>query len=63
MRVSALYQKKQPVISMEFFPPWYQAASELISFIKSHYDFTLGCAGYSEGHIEGKNVNGLYGNE
>lgn len=31
MRVSTLYQKKQPVISMEFFPPRNQAASEKFS--------------------------------
>ncbi len=27
-------------------------ASDIISFIKKNYDFTIGCAGYPEGHIE-----------
>jgi len=27
-------------------------ASDLIAFIKSNYEFSLGCAGYPEGHIE-----------
>ncbi len=27
-------------------------ASDMIEFIKKRYDFTLGCAGYPEGHIE-----------
>ncbi len=31
-------------------------ASELIAFIKKHYDFTLGCAGYPEGHIEAQSL-------
>lgn len=33
-------------------PDSFSYASELIAFIKKHYDFTLGCAGYPEGHIE-----------
>ena len=31
-------------------------ASDMISFIKKHYDFTLGCAGYPEGHIEAESL-------
>lgn len=31
-------------------------ASELIGFIKEHYDFTLGCAGYPEGHVEAESI-------
>jgi methylenetetrahydrofolate reductase (NADPH) len=31
-------------------------ASEMISFIKQRYDFTLGCAGYPEGHVEAKSL-------
>jgi methylenetetrahydrofolate reductase (NADPH) len=31
-------------------------ASEMIAFIKKHYDFTLGCAGYPEGHIEAESL-------
>lgn len=33
-------------------PESFSYASELISFIKQRYDFTLGCAGYPEGHTE-----------
>jgi methylenetetrahydrofolate reductase (NADPH) len=33
-------------------PESFGHASELIAFIKGRYDFTLGCAGYPEGHIE-----------
>jgi methylenetetrahydrofolate reductase (NADPH) len=31
-------------------------ASDMITFIKKHYDFTLGCAGYPEGHIEAQSL-------
>ncbi|WP_299983730.1 methylenetetrahydrofolate reductase [NAD(P)H] [Desulfobacula sp.] len=40
----------------ESHPDSFSYASELISYIKSHYDFTLGCAGYPEGHIESKDI-------
>ena len=33
-------------------PDSFAHASDLIGFIKSNYDFTLGCAGYPEGHVE-----------
>lgn len=33
-------------------PERFSYASEMIAFIKKHYDFTLGCAGYPEGHIQ-----------
>ena len=33
-------------------PDSFPHASDLIGFIKSNYDFTLGCAGYPEGHVE-----------
>jgi methylenetetrahydrofolate reductase (NADPH) len=36
-------------------PQSFSYASEMIAFIKKRYDFTLGCAGYPEGHIEAKN--------
>lgn len=32
-------------------------ASEMIAFIKSHYDFCLGCAGYPEGHIQAESLD------
>jgi methylenetetrahydrofolate reductase (NADPH) len=38
-------------------PESFSYASELISFIKSHYDFTLGCAGYPEGHVEAESLD------
>ncbi len=38
-------------------PDSFSYASELIAFIKSNYDFTLGCAGYPEGHIEAENLD------
>lgn len=37
-------------------PKSFSYASEMIGFIKSRYDFTLGCAGYPEGHIEAKSL-------
>jgi len=33
-------------------PDSFSYASDLIAFIKKHFDFTIGCAGYPEGHIE-----------
>ena len=33
-------------------PKSFAHASDLIAFIKNHYDFNLGCAGYPEGHVE-----------
>jgi methylenetetrahydrofolate reductase (NADPH) len=33
-------------------PQSFAHASDLIAFIKRRYDFTIGCAGYPEGHIE-----------
>ncbi len=32
-------------------------ASEMIAFIKKKYDFTLGCAGYPEGHLEAESLD------
>ncbi len=37
-------------------PDSFSYASEMIAFIKEHYNFTLGCAGYPEGHIEAVNL-------
>jgi len=37
-------------------PDSFSYASEMIAFIKESYDFTLGCAGYPEGHIEAKSL-------
>ena len=35
-------------------PKSFAHASDLIAFIRAHYDFDLGCAGYPEGHLEAK---------
>ncbi len=37
-------------------PRSFAYASEMIAFIKKRYDFTLGCAGYPEGHVEAKSL-------
>jgi len=37
-------------------PDGFAHASDLISFIRKRYDFTLGCAGYPEGHIEAQSL-------
>lgn len=37
-------------------PDSFSYASEMISFIKKNYDFTLGCAGYPEGHIQAESL-------
>lgn len=37
-------------------PESFSYASDLISFIKKNYPFTLGCAGYPEGHIEAESL-------
>jgi methylenetetrahydrofolate reductase (NADPH) len=38
-------------------PDAFQYASEMIAFIREHYDFTLGCAGYPEGHIDATSLD------
>ncbi|MGE0085503.1 MAG: methylenetetrahydrofolate reductase [NAD(P)H] [Desulfococcaceae bacterium] len=37
-------------------PKSFSYAADMISFIKKHYDFALGCAGYPEGHIEAQSL-------
>ena len=37
-------------------PDTFHYASEMIDFIKQRYDFTLGCAGYPEGHLEAESL-------
>lgn len=37
-------------------PDSFSYASDLIAFIKENYDFTLGCAGYPEGHVEAQSL-------
>lgn len=37
-------------------PQRFSYASDMIAFIKKHYDFTLGCAGYPEGHIQAESL-------
>ena len=37
-------------------PDSFPYASDVITFIKERYDFTLGCAGYPEGHIEAESL-------
>ena len=38
-------------------PDSFSYASDMISFIKARYDFTLGCAGYPEGHVEAESID------
>ena len=38
-------------------PDSFNYASDMISYIKGNYDFTLGCAGYPEGHIDAKSLD------
>ncbi len=38
-------------------PDSFSYASEMIAFIKKRYDFTLGCAGYPEGHPEAESFD------
>ncbi|MBS3733145.1 MAG: methylenetetrahydrofolate reductase [Desulfobacterales bacterium] len=37
-------------------PESFSYACDLIAFIRDRYDFTLGCAGYPEGHIEAESL-------
>ena len=37
-------------------PDSFSYASEMINFIKKRYDFTIGCAGYPEGHLEAESL-------
>ncbi len=37
-------------------PDSFTYAAGLIAFIKDRYDFTLGCAGYPEGHVEAQSL-------
>ncbi len=37
-------------------PESFSYASEMIEFIKEQYNFTLGCAGYPEGHIDAESL-------
>ena len=37
-------------------PDSFSYASEMIAFIKERYNFTLGCAGYPEGHIQAESL-------
>lgn len=37
-------------------PDSFSYASDMIRFIKERYDFTLGCAGYPEGHLEAESL-------
>lgn len=38
-------------------PESFDYASDMIGFIKDRYDFTLGCAGYPEGHLEAESLD------
>jgi len=38
-------------------PESFSYASDMIGFIKDRYDFTLGCAGYPEGHVEADSLD------
>ncbi len=37
-------------------PDSFSYASDVIAFIKKRYDFTLGCAGYPEGHVDSESL-------
>jgi methylenetetrahydrofolate reductase (NADPH) len=37
-------------------PGSFSYASDIIAFVKKHYNFCLGCAGYPEGHIEAESL-------
>jgi methylenetetrahydrofolate reductase (NADPH) len=37
-------------------PDSFRYASDLIAFISGHYDFSLGCAGYPEGHVQAESL-------
>lgn len=37
-------------------PDSFRYAYQMIEFIKARYDFTLGCAGYPEGHLEAESL-------
>ncbi|MDY0191082.1 MAG: methylenetetrahydrofolate reductase [Desulfuromonas sp.] len=37
-------------------PDSFAYASDMIAFIKQRYDFTLGCAGYPEGHLDAQSL-------
>ncbi|MCK5310565.1 MAG: methylenetetrahydrofolate reductase [Desulfobacteraceae bacterium] len=38
-------------------PDSFSYASEMIAFINTNYDFTLGCAGYPEAHVEAESLD------
>lgn len=38
-------------------PDSFTYAADLIAFIKERYDFTLGCAGYPEGHLDAESLD------
>ncbi|MFO7751822.1 MAG: methylenetetrahydrofolate reductase [Desulfobacteraceae bacterium] len=38
-------------------PDSFPHASDMIAFIRDRYDFTIGCAGYPEGHIEADSLD------
>lgn len=38
-------------------PESFSYASDLIGFIRERYDFTIGCAGYPEGHVEAESID------
>jgi methylenetetrahydrofolate reductase (NADPH) len=43
--------------TIKIHPDSFSYASEMIDYIKQNYNFTIGCAGYPEGHAEAESID------